>query len=126
MLLQSWEPPHNRLVYTILCFTIQYLAPSVTVVLVYTRWVAGRVPWSPGLHVRGVQGLPEAHQAEQPPPLLPPEVPPDGAEEEDQPDADHRHHHLLRVLGPAQPLQHSPRYLRAIRQHGAGRHVCDV
>ena len=79
-----------------------------------------------GIHVRGVQGLPEAHQAEQPPPLLPPEVPTDGAEEEDQPDADHRHHHLLRVLGPAQPLQHSPRYLRAIRQHRAGRHVCDV
>ena len=47
MLLQSWEPPYHRLVYTILCFTIQYLAPSVTVVLVYTRWVAGRVPRSP-------------------------------------------------------------------------------
>ena len=42
--MQSWEPPHNRLVYTILCFTIQYLAPSVTVVLVYTRWVPGMVP----------------------------------------------------------------------------------
>ena len=40
LLLQSWEPHYNRLVYTILCFAIQYLAPSVTVVLVYTRWVA--------------------------------------------------------------------------------------
>ena len=46
-LLQSWEPDYSRLVYTILCFTIQYLAPSLTVLLVYTRWVARMVPMVP-------------------------------------------------------------------------------
>ena len=35
--LQSWDPPHSRLVYTLVCFVFQYLVPSVVVGIVYTK-----------------------------------------------------------------------------------------
>ena len=34
---QNWEPEHGRLLYTIICFILQYLLPSIIVGIVYTR-----------------------------------------------------------------------------------------
>ena len=36
---QNWDPPHSRIIYTLLCFLLQYLIPSVVVGIVYTKYV---------------------------------------------------------------------------------------
>ena len=35
---QDWEFAHNRLPYTTLCFTIQFLVPSIVVCFIYIRY----------------------------------------------------------------------------------------
>ena len=53
--------------------------------------------------------------AEQCPPLLSQKIKANGAEEEDKQDVNHRHNHLLCVLGSVELVQHPYRHIRAFR-----------